>query len=163
MLYKLANIRRAPWINDYNLLVDAVNSIIDRLNSKIEIENVNIYREVKDFKFFNGEETKLPYHSAHTISSVEDATKLFAQYTFTYKEMKEINDLVIQGKVVSLTIDVVEEVTEKEEKQEAIFEKVESVSLDELATELKEEKKKKKTVKKKTAKKTGSKSFKSKK
>ena len=60
MLYKLANIRRAPWINDYNLLVDTVNSIIDRLNSKIEIENVNIYREVKDFKFFNGEETKLP-------------------------------------------------------------------------------------------------------
>lgn len=163
MLYKLANIRRQPGINDYNQLVDAVNSIIDKLNAKVEIVDVAVNREVKDFKFFNGEEVKLPYHSVHTIASVEDATKVFAQYTFTYKEMKEINDLVIQGKVVSLTIDVVEEVTEKEEKQEAMFEKVESISLDELATELKEEKKKKKTVKKKTAKKTGSKSFKSKK
>lgn len=160
MLYKLANIRRNPGISDYNLLVDAVNSIIDRLNSKIEIENVSIERQVKDFKFFNWEEVRLPYHSVHTISSVEDATKVFAQYTFTYKEMKEINDLVIQGKVVSLTIDVVEEITEKEEKQEALFESVESVSVEELATEIKE---KKKAAKKKTAKKKGSKPLKSKK
>lgn len=153
MLYKLANIRRQPGINDYNQLVDAVNSIIDRLNAKIEIVNVAVNREVKDFKFFNGEEVKLPYHSVHTIASVEDATKVFAMYTFSYKEMKEVNDLVVSGKIVSLTIDVTEEVTEKEEKQEVLFETVEAVTLEKPVKE----------KKKKATKKRGSSSFKSKK
>ena len=153
MLYKLANIRRQPGINDYNQLVDAVNSIIDKLNAKVEIVNVAVNREVKDFKFFNGEEVKLPYHSVHTIASVEDATKVFAMYTFSYKEMKEVNDLVVSGKIVSLTIDVTEEVTEKEEKQEVLFETVEAVTLEKPVKE----------KKKKATKKRGSSSFKSKK
>lgn len=153
MLYKLANIRRQPGINDYNQLVDAVNSIIDKLNAKVEIVDVAVNREVKDFKFFNGEEVKLPYHSVHTIASVEDATKVFAMYTFSYKEMKEVNDLVVSGKIVSLTIDVTEEITEKEEKQEVLFETVEAVTL----------KKPVKGKKKKATKKRGSSSFKSKK
>jgi len=153
MLYKLANIRRQPGINDYNQLVDAVNSIIDKLNAKVEIVDVAVNREVKDFKFFNGEEVKLPYHSVHTIASVEDATKVFAMYTFSYKEMKEVNDLVVSGKIVSLTIDVTEEVTEKEEKQEVLFETVEAVTLEKPVKE----------KKKKATKKRGSSSFKSKK
>lgn len=153
MLYKLANIRRQPGINDYNQLVDAVNSIIDKLNAKVEIVDVAVNREVKDFKFFNGEEVKLPYHSVHTIASVEDATKVFAMYTFSYKEMKEVNDLVVSGKIVSLTIDVTEEVTEKEEKQEVLFETVEAVTLEKPV----------KDKKKKATKKRGSSSFKSKK
>lgn len=153
MLYKLANIRRQPGINDYNQLVDAVNSIIDKLNAKVEIVDVAVNREVKDFKFFNGEEVKLPYHSVHTIASVEDATKVFAMYTFSYKEMKEVNDLVVSGKIVSLTIDVTEEVTEKEEKQEVLFETVEAVTLEKPV----------KGKKKKATKKRGSSSFKSKK
>lgn len=153
MLYKLVNIRRQPGINDYNQLVDAVNSIIDKLNAKVEIVDVAVNREVKDFKFFNGEEVKLPYHSVHTIASVEDATKVFAMYTFSYKEMKEVNDLVVSGKIVSLTIDVTEEVTEKEEKQEVLFETVEAVTLEKPVKE----------KKKKATKKRGSSSFKSKK
>jgi hypothetical protein len=67
--------------------------------------------------------------------------------------MKEVNDLVVSGKIVSLTIDVTEEVTEKEEKQEVLFETVEAVTLEKPVKE----------KKKKATKKRGSSSFKSKK
>jgi hypothetical protein len=50
---KLDYIRRVPGISDYNNLVDTVNQIIDKLDAKIEIEEVTISREIKDFKFFN--------------------------------------------------------------------------------------------------------------
>lgn len=126
---KLDYVRRAPGISDYNSLVEAVNQIIDRLNAKVEIEEVTIERQVKDFKFFNGEEHRLPFHTTHTLTSIDDATKIFNSYTLSYKEMKQINDLLAEGRVVSLIIDVIEEVTEKDEKQEVIFEKVETIDL----------------------------------
>lgn len=130
-MYKLNFIRRQPWIGDYNLLVETINKLIDKINTKVELEEVNISREVKDFKFFNWEEVELPYHAQYTLGRVEDATKVFANYTLSYKEMKQINDLILQGKIISLIIDVTEEVTEKEKKQEVIFETVESINLDE--------------------------------
>jgi hypothetical protein len=51
-------------------------------------------------------------------------------YNLTYKEIKQINDIIIKWNIVALTIDVVEEVTEKDKKQEATFEKVETLDLD---------------------------------
>lgn len=131
-MHKLEYIRRQPWISDYNTLVDAVNSIIDKLQEKLEVEEVVINREVKDFKFFKDEEVKLPYMATYTLSTAEDASKVFEQYQFTYKEMNYINKLILNNKVVSLTIDVKEEITEKEEKQETVFETVESASIGEI-------------------------------
>jgi hypothetical protein len=46
--------------------------------------------------------------------------------------MKSINDLILQWKIVSLIVDVTEEVTKKEEKQEAIFETVETITVKEI-------------------------------
>lgn len=129
MIRKLDYVRRPPSLTEFNTLIERVNEIIDKLNAKIEIEEVTISRKVKDFKFFNGEEQSLPYHTTHTISCMEDASKIFNAYTLTFKEMNQINAFLLEWKVISLIIDVTEEVTEKEEKQETIFETVESVDL----------------------------------
>lgn len=129
-MQKLDFIRRAPWITDFNMLVEKINEIIIKLNAKIEIEEVTIAREVKDYTFFKWEETKLPYHQEFTITSNEEATKVFEMFNLTYKEIKQINDIIIKWNIVALTIDVVEEVTEKDKKQETFFGYVKTVDLD---------------------------------
>lgn len=130
MIRKIDYVRRPPSLTEFNGLIEKVNEIIDKLNTKIEIEEVAISRQVKDFTFFKGEETKLPYHIEYTITSNEDATKVFELYNFSYKEIKQINDIIIKWNIVTLAIDVTEEITEKEKKQEVIFEKVKSIDLD---------------------------------
>ena len=123
---KLDFIRRQPGIWDYNMLVEIVNSIIDRLEARIDVVPYHIEREVKDFSFFNNEEVPLPYQAHYTISNQEDASKVFGKYIFSYDEMKDINKAIENNNIVSLTISVKELITEKEEKQETIFEKVET-------------------------------------
>lgn len=152
---KLDYIRRQPWMSDYNALVEAINQVIDRLNARVEIENVTIEREVKDFKFFNWEEVKLPYEATYTLLDVHDATEVFDKYVFTYKEMHKINDIIIKWNIVSLTVKVTEEITEKDKQQEAMFETVQSISLDEIETKIempKKKTKKKSDTKRKTKK-----------
>lgn len=129
MIRKIDFVRRQPSLTEFNSLIEKVNEIIDKLNTKIEIENVTISREVKNFDFFKGEEIELPYHVEYTITSNEDATKVFELYNFSYKEIKQINDIIIKWNFISLVIDVIEEVTEKDKKQEAVFEKVETLDL----------------------------------
>lgn len=129
-MQKLDFIRRQPGITDFNMLVEKINEIISKLNIKIEIEEVAISRQVKDFTFFKGEETKLPYHIEYAITSNEDATKVFELYNFSYKEIKQINDIIIKWNIVALTIDVTEEITEKEKKQEIFLGYVKTVDLD---------------------------------
>ncbi len=129
-MHKVDYIRRAPGIGDYNALVDAVNWLIDKVNEKKEILPMEITREVKDFTFFMGEEVSLPYEKDIIIISPEDATNLFKTYALTYKETSAINDAIIKGKIVSLKINVTEKVTEKEKKQETVFETVETITLD---------------------------------
>lgn len=148
-MHKLDYIRRAPGIGDFNTLVDAVNEIIDRLNKKVEFQEIKVAREVKDYKFFNWEEMWLPFHAEHTIASIEDASGVFKQYALTYKEMNSITKAIEEWKIVSLSIDVTEEVTEKEKKQEAIFETVETVQIvePEIEVVLPEKTKKKKEKK----------------
>ena len=129
-MQKLDFIRRQPGITDFNMLVEKINEIISKLDTKIEIEEVAISRQVKDFTFFKGEETKLPYHAEYTITSNEDATKVFELYNFSYKEIKQINDTIIKWNIVALTIDVTEEITEKEKKQEIFLGYAKTVDLD---------------------------------
>lgn len=126
---KLDYVRRI-WITEFNALIEAVNALIDKVNAKVELEEIVIERQVKDFGFFNWEEVKLPYKWEHTITDVEDAQKVFGEYAFSYKEMKQINDLILHGKIVSLIVNVTEEVTEKDKKQEVIFDKVETIDFE---------------------------------
>lgn len=144
-MQKLDFIRRQPGITDFNMLVEKINEIIIKLDTKIEIEDVSIDRQIKDFTFFKWEETKLPYHAEFTITSNEEATKVFEMFNLTYKEIKQINDIIIKWNIVALVINVEEEITEKEKKQEALIGYVKTVDLD---APVKEKPKKKKAKKK---------------
>ena len=144
-MQKLDFIRRQPGITDFNMLVEKINEIIIKLDTKIEIEDVSIDRQIKDFTFFKWEETKLPYHAEFTITSNEEATKVFEMFNLTYKEIKQINDIIIKWNIVALTINVEEEITEKEKKQEALIGYVKTVDLN---APVKEKPKKKRAKKK---------------
>lgn len=144
-MQKLDFIRRQPGITDFNMLVEKINEIIIKLDTKIEIEDVSIDRQIKDFTFFKWEETKLPYHAEFTITSNEEATKVFEMFNLTYKEIKQINDIIIKWNIVVLAVNVEEEITEKEKKQEALIGYVKTVDLD---APVKEKPKKKRAKKK---------------
>ena len=144
-MQKLDFIRRQPGITDFNMLVEKINEIIIKLDTKIEIEDVSIDRQIKDFTFFKWEETKLPYHAEFTITSNEEATKVFEMFNLTYKEIKQINDIIVKWNIVALAINVEEEITEKEKKQGALIGYVKTVDLD---APVKEKPKKKRAKKK---------------
>lgn len=149
---KINFIRRQPGISDYNMLVEIVNSIIDKLEERIDVLPYTIEREIKDFSFFNNEEVPLPYKAHYTIANTEDASNLFSKYILSYDEMKDINKALEKGNIISLTISVKELVTEKDEKQETIFNTIETEVVKQEPIEEKKPKKKstKKTPKKKT-------------
>ena len=48
-----------------------------KVTVQLEIEEISIEKKVKDFKFFNGEEVKLPYEAHHTIKTNEEAKEIF--------------------------------------------------------------------------------------
>lgn len=133
-------------------MVEVVNSLIDKLEERIDVLPYSVEREIKDFTFFNNEEMPLPYEAHYTIQNLEDATKVFWKYIFSYSEMNDINKALDKWNIVSLTIKVKELVTEKEEKQEAIFDKVETEvvenPIEEEVVEKPKKEKKKKTTKK---------------
>lgn len=127
MIHKVDYIRRSPGIGDYNALVDAINYLIDKVSEKKEVIPITISREIKDFSFFLWNEVQLPYNNNYIIITPEDATNIFKNYAFTYKETSAINDAIIQWKIVALEINVTELVTDKEKKQETIFETIETI------------------------------------
>lgn len=129
-MYKLSYIRRFPGIGDYNILVDAINQLISEVDKKRKVIPVVIEREVKDYSFFMWNETTLPYEASFILTSSEDAANVFWNFAFTYKETNQINDIIIEWNIVALEIKVTEKVTEKEKKQEAVFETVETMDLD---------------------------------
>lgn len=147
---RLDFIRRAPWITDYNLLVETINKLIDKQEQKIEVEPIVINREVKDFWFFNNEEVPLPYEAYFTIYNTDIATDVFNKYVLSFDEMKAINKALEKGKIVSLSIFVKELITDKEEKQEAVFETINT----EVVTPIEEPEEKKEAPKKRWRKKT---------
>ena len=127
-MFKLDYIRRFPWIGDYNNLVDAINQLIDIVEKKKEVVPITIEREVKDYSFFLWNEVTLPYEADYILASPEDAAEVFWTYALTYKEVAQINDTVIKWNIVSLNVKVTEMVTEKEKKQEAVFETIETIT-----------------------------------
>lgn len=147
-MQKLDYIRRFPWIGDYNNLVDAINRLIDVVNKKKEVVPVVIEREVKDYSFFLWEEVVLPYEADFILTTPEEATNIFWKFALTYKETNQINNIILDGNIVALEIKVVEVVTEKEKKQEVIFETIETLKDDEP---IKVKKKRGRKPKKKTS------------
>ncbi len=144
-IFKLDYVRRQPWIGDYNRLVDAVNRLIDKAQEKKEVVSITIEREIKDYSFFLWNEVALPYEASSIILTPEDATEIFSQYAFTYKEVAQINKAITEWKVVALEIKVKELITEKEKKQETAFETIETISKEELSKPKKKGRPKKKS------------------
>lgn len=130
-MLKLDYIRRAPGIGDYNRLVDTINWLVDKVQEKKEVVHIKIEREVKDYSFFYGGEVDLPFVANYLLTTLEDAIQLFGAYAFTFKETTQINDAIMHWNIVAVDINVTEKVTEKEKKQEAIFETVEAVPVEE--------------------------------
>lgn len=128
----LTPIRRFPGIGDYNILVDAINQLIDIVEKKKEVIPVSIEREVKDYSFFLWNEMELPYEADFIITSPEDAAEVFWAYALTYKETAEINNIIIKWNIAALHISVTEKVSEKEKKQEAVFETIETINVEEV-------------------------------
>ena len=75
----------------------------------------------------------MPFEETFLLLKPEDVYEIFDRFVFTYKETNQINDAIIEWKIVSLNIKVTELVTEKEIKQEATFETVTTVSAEELS------------------------------
>lgn len=144
-MQKLDYIRRAPWIGDYNALVDAINLLIDKAQERKEVTHVKIEREVKDYSFFYWGEVELPFAANYLITTLEDAIQLFWAYAFTFKETTQINDAIMQWNIVAVDINVTEKVTEKEKKQEAVFETIEATPTTEVEVKPKKRGRKKKT------------------
>lgn len=140
-MHRVDYIRRQPGIGDYNALVDAINWLIDKAQERKEIVHIVIEREVKDYSFFLWNEVSLPYEANYTLITPEDATEIFGAYAFTYKETTQINDAIIEWKIISLDIKVAEKITEKEKKQEVVLETIEAEPIEEKP----KKKKKKKT------------------
>lgn len=132
-MHKVDYIRRQPWIGDYNALVDAVNQLIDKIQEKKETIEINIEREVKDYSFFKWVEVDIPFEETFLLLKPEDVYEVFDRFVFTYKETNQINNAIIEWKIVSLNIKVTELVTEKEIKQEATFETITTVPTEELS------------------------------
>ena len=126
-MHKLDYIRRFPWIGDYNYLVDAINQLIDMAEKKREVIPVVIEREIKDFSFFLWEEVALPYEANFILMAPEDAANVFGKFALTYKETTQINNTILDGNIVALEVKVTEKISEKEKKQEVIFETIESL------------------------------------
>lgn len=145
-MHKLDYIRRFPGIGDYNNLVDAINQLVDIVSKKKEVIPVIIEREVKDFTFFLWEEAALPYEANFVLMTPEDAASVFWKFALTYKETAQINNTILEWNIVSLEVKVTEKITEKEKKQEIVFEDVESTIIQQPVKEKKKKiKKPKKT------------------
>lgn len=51
---------------------------------------------------------------------------MFWAYAFTFKETTQINDAIMHWNIVAVDIKVTEKITEKEKKQEIMFETIEA-------------------------------------
>lgn len=122
----LASIRRQPWIGDFNLLVETINKLIDIVNRKKEVVPITIERQVKDYSFFHWEEVSIPYETSLILMTPEDAASVFWKFALTYKETAQINNVILEGNIVSLEVKITEEISEKDKRQEIIFEDAES-------------------------------------
>lgn len=144
-MQRLDYIRRSPGIGDYNRLVDAINQLIDKVREKKEVVHIAVEREVKDYSFFYWGEVDLPFTANYLITTLEDAIQLFWAYAFTFKETTQINDAIMHWNIVAVDINVTEKVTEKEKKQEAVFETIEATPTTEVEVKPKKRGRKKKT------------------
>jgi len=145
---KLNMIMRLPWMWDYNNLVLKINEIIDYITREIKHQDIQITKCVKDYHFFKGNKVDLPYEKSYVITSLEDLYKILDTYNIEKEMSSSLIDMVNEWVIVNLWIHIEEDITEKDKKQLANFETIETQPIEEV----KPKKTTKKTIKKKKTK-----------
>lgn len=129
---KVPILMREPRMWDYNKIANIVNQIIDKLEKKREVVEQKIERVVKDYVFFKWKEVIFPYEEQITISSPEDYQYVIDHYNLTNKEIKQMKESLDEWKIIWLAISVQEEMTDKDIKQEMMFNTIATASLDDI-------------------------------
>lgn len=134
---------------DYNNIVSKVNEIIDYITRKVERKDVQITKCVKDYHFFKEEKVDLPYQSDYVITTLDELYDVLNKYNIEREISTSLIDLVNNWTIVNLSISITEDITEKDKKQLAAFETIETQPIEEV----KPKRTTKKTTKKTTTKK----------
>lgn len=154
---KIPILMREPRMWDYNKIAYAINKIIDKLERKIEIHDLEITKYVKDFSFFKWlDYVELPYVTSIIISNIDDYNNLLSKYNISKKEAKEFKEIIDNWDVITLSINIIEDLTKKDLKQEEMFNTITSIKTEDLLNdswkkwkEVKQKEKKTKTKAKK--------------
>lgn len=117
-MQKLRLLSRAPWMYDYNLLVTAVNEIIDKLSVKIDIKHYEIKMDIDNLSFFKWKEVDFPYVQQTTIHNYDDLQQLLKTYELAHKDSKAIEKIIRDWNICVLNMEIH---YEEKEKQEIIF------------------------------------------
>lgn len=154
---KIPILMREPRMWDYNKMAYAINKIIDKLERKIEIHDLEITKYVKDFSFFKWlDYVELPYVTSVIISNIDDYNNLLSKYNIGKKDAKEFKEIIDNWDVITLSINIIEDLTKKDLKQEEMFNTITSIKTEDLLNdswkmweEVKQKEKKTKTKAKK--------------
>ena len=154
---KIPILMREPRMWDYNKMAYAINKIIDKLERKIEIHDLEITKYVKDFSFFKWlDYVELPYVTSVIISNIDDYNNLLSKYNIGNKDAKEFKEIIDNWDVITLSINIIEDLTKKDLKQEEMFNTITSIKTEDLLNdswkmweEVKQKEKKTKTKAKK--------------
>lgn len=147
---KLNIITRQPRISDFNNIIYTINDIIDKLNQKVKFQDIQIAKVVKDYNFFKEKWVKLPYDRDYVVTCLEELYNILDTYNVDREMTKTLIDTVTEWYIVNLSIHIEEDVSEKEKKQEEMFETIKAQPVEEVAKEIKKEKKKWRPKKDKT-------------
>lgn len=130
---KIPILMREPRMWDYNKIAYAINKIIDKLEKKIEIHDLEITKYVKDFSFFKWlDYVELPYTTSIIISNIDDYNNLLSKYNIGKKDAKEFKEIIDNWDVITLSINIIEDLTKKDLKQEEMFNTITSIKTEDL-------------------------------
>ena len=137
---------------DYNNLVLKINEIIDYVTRKVERKDIQITKCVKDYHFFKGKKVDLPYQSDYVITTLEDLYEILNKYNIEREVSTSLIDMINDWTIINLSISITEDITEKDKKQMATFETIETQPIEEVKPKKTTKKATKKTATKKKTK-----------
>lgn len=103
-MQKLDYIYRPVKIEDYNRVVDVINSIIDELSEKKTVELSWVNENVKDIRDLTQLDISLPYERSLLIADLQSLNEFSMKFNLPYELSKEIMDYLSKSIAVNLNI-----------------------------------------------------------